>query len=122
MKLRLSVVATGLALLVLSAASASAHAFLDRAEPRVGSKVKSPPRELRLYFTQNLEAAFSAAKVTNEAGTQVDKGDSRVDESDRSMLRLSLGSLEPGTYVVAWRVLSVDTHVTEGDFKFHVAR
>jgi len=26
------------------------------------------------------------------------------------------------TYKVIWRVLSVDTHVTEGDFTFSVAR
>ncbi len=106
--------------LVLSAAGTGAHAFLDRAEPRVGSKLKAPPPELRLYFTQELEPAFSSAKVTNESGRQVDKGDSHVDDGDRSVLRLSLYRLEPGTYKVNWRILSVDTHVTEGDFKFRV--
>jgi copper resistance protein C len=29
--------------------------------------------------------------------------------------------LAPGSYKVIWRVLSVDTHVTEGDYKFRVA-
>ena len=117
---RTRVFTAALAALALSAAGAGAHAFLDRAEPRVGSKVKAPPFEVRLYFTQALEPAFSSAKVMSEAGQQVDKGDSRVDDADRSMLRLSLTRLEPGTYKVVWRVLSVDTHVTEGDFKFRV--
>jgi len=31
------------------------------------------------------------------------------------------GALAPGTYKVTWRVLSVDAHVTEGDFTFDVA-
>jgi methionine-rich copper-binding protein CopC len=119
---RLPVIIAGLAMLIFSAASAGGHAFLDRAEPRVGSKVKSSPRELRLYFTQNLEAAFSTAKVTNQAGQQVDKGDSHVDDADRTVLRLSLTRLQPGAYLVTWRVLSVDTHVTEGNFKFRVAQ
>jgi methionine-rich copper-binding protein CopC len=38
------------------------------------------------------------------------------------VLRVSLPPLEPGRYRVTWRVLSVDTHVTEGDFTFEVAR
>jgi hypothetical protein len=36
------------------------------------------------------------------------------------LLRVSLPKLVPGTYRVTWRVLSVDTHVTEGDFTFAV--
>ena len=36
------------------------------------------------------------------------------------MLRVTLAPLAPGTYRVVWRVLSVDTHVTEGDFTFTV--
>jgi methionine-rich copper-binding protein CopC len=30
--------------------------------------------------------------------------------------------LAPGRYQVKWRVLSVDTHVSEGDYSFDVAR
>ncbi|HWW93893.1 MAG TPA: copper resistance protein CopC [Vicinamibacteria bacterium] len=37
-----------------------------------------------------------------------------------SALQVSLNPLGPGTYRVKWRVLSVDTHVTEGDFTFRV--
>jgi methionine-rich copper-binding protein CopC len=51
----------------------------------------------------------------------VDKGDAHVDAGDATLLWVSLPSLAPGTYRVTWRVLSVDTHVTEGDFTFEVA-
>jgi methionine-rich copper-binding protein CopC len=37
------------------------------------------------------------------------------------MLRVSLPPLPAGRYTVAWRVLSVDSHVTEGTFSFRVA-
>ncbi len=110
-----------LAVLLWGAAGAGAHAFLDHADPRVGSTVKNPPAQVRLWFTQSLEPAFSAAQVLNEAGQRVDKADSQVDSSDRALLRVSLPPLAPGTYKVIWRVLSVDTHVTEGDFTFRVA-
>ena len=36
------------------------------------------------------------------------------------LLQVPLKPLRPGTYRVKWRVLSVDTHVTEGDFTFRV--
>src|SRR6266536_5050812 len=52
---------------------AYAHAFLDRAEPRVGSSVSSAPRQISLWFTQNLEPAFSGAEVRDSAGARVEK-------------------------------------------------
>ena len=110
----------GLALL-LWAAGTGAHAFLERADPRVGSTVRNPPSEVRLWFTESLEPAFSSVQVVNEPGQRVDNGDGRVDPSDPSVLRISLPSLPPGTYKVIWRVLSVDSHVTEGDFTYRVA-
>jgi methionine-rich copper-binding protein CopC len=105
--------------LLFATAAAHAHAFLDHAEPRVGSSVSSPPRQLSLWFTQNLEPAFSGARVVDSAGARVDQG-ARVDGGNRSLLRVSLKPLRPGSYKVYWRVLSVDTHTTEGSFSFSV--
>ena len=102
------------------AALAHAHAFLDHAEPRVGATVHPPPAEVKLWFTQELEPAFSTATVLNAAGERVDKADMRVDPADRSLVRVSLEPLAPGVYKVVWRAVSVDTHVTEGDFVFRV--
>lgn len=120
--MRRCVGATGLAALLLcAAAGAAAHAFLERADPRVGSSVKTAPAQVRLWFTERLEPAFSTAKVLDAAGKQVDRGDVGVDPNDGKLLRVSLPALAPGTYKVVWRVLSVDTHVTEGNFTFKVA-
>jgi methionine-rich copper-binding protein CopC len=106
---------------LLSAPEAHAHAFLDRAAPAVGSTVRGPPAEVKLWFTQELEPAFSTVRVLDKNGKQVDRLDKLVDRSDATLLRVSLPPLAPGTYRVMWRVLSVDTHVTEGDFTFEVA-
>jgi methionine-rich copper-binding protein CopC len=99
---------------------AGAHAFLDHATPAVGSAVRASPAQVKLWFTQQLEPAFSTARVSDRSGKQVDKGDPQVDRADATLLRVSLPRLAPGTYRVTWRVLSVDTHVTEGDFTFDV--
>jgi copper resistance protein C len=107
--------------LMLAAGPAFAHAFLDRALPAVGSTVHGPPAEVRLWFTQRLEPAFSTVRVLDARGTQVDAKDKRVDADDATLLRVSLPKLVPGTYRVVWRVLSVDSHATEGDYSFEVA-
>jgi len=99
-----------------------AHAFLDHAEPRVGSTVPAAPSEVRLWFSENLEPAFSTLKVVNASGQQVDEGDARVDPAKPNQLAISLKPLQPGDYTVRWRVVSVDTHATEGDFNFRVGR
>lgn len=115
------VVGPALAVLLWGAAGAGAHAFLDHADPRVGSTLRTPPVQVRLWFTESLEPAFSSVQVRNEGGQRVDKEDSQVDSSNLTLLRISLPPLLPGSYKVIWRVLSVDSHVTEGDFTFRVA-
>jgi methionine-rich copper-binding protein CopC len=107
-------------LLAFGAVAAQAHAFLDRADPRVGSAVPAAPREVSLWFTQNLEPAFSTVAVQDSSGARVDQGKPHVDRGNPSVLHVGLKPLRPGTYKVFWRVLSVDTHTTEGSFSFHV--
>lgn len=104
-------------LLALGAAQAYAHAFLDHASPLVGSTVRAAPREVVLWFTETIEPAFSRVTVQNASGARVDRGKARA---SGNQLRVSLGALGPGTYRVVWRVVSVDTHATEGDFTFRV--
>jgi methionine-rich copper-binding protein CopC len=51
-------------LLTMAAAfDAGAHAFLDHATPAVGSAIHGSPAEVRLWFTQGLEPAFSTVQV-----------------------------------------------------------
>ena len=101
--------------------SADAHAFLERADPRVGSTVRSAPDKVRLWFTQRLEPAYSRAEVVDAAGQRVDLGEAALDLDERTLLTIAVSPLPPGRYRVRWRVLSVDTHVTEGDFRFTVS-
>ena len=118
---RAKVLAFAVTCLLLSASQVGAHAFLDHAAPAVGSTVHGSPSQLKLWFTQQLEPAFSSAQVLDKSGKRVDKADAKVDASDASVLLVSLPQLAPGKYKVTWRVLSVDTHVTEGDFTFDVS-
>ena len=109
------------AALMMMSGEAAAHAMLERAEPAVGSTVNTAPTELRLQFSERVEPALSAVELRDEKGRPVEKGALRS-EGDGTVLVLRLGApLAPGRYKVIWRVLSVDTHVTRGDFSITVA-
>ena len=112
----------GVLLLISVISTAHAHALLDHANPRVGSTVGAAPTELSLWFTQKLEPAFSNVEVRDSNGARVDEGRAQVDPSDASLLRVALKPLPSGSYEVRWRVLSVDTHTTEGRFRFNVGK
>jgi methionine-rich copper-binding protein CopC len=117
--MRILTLATTVLLSVMAGTAAQAHAFLDHAEPLVGSTVPTAPRELSLFFTQNLEPAFSTVEVSDVNGARVDLGKPKI---GAGVMRVGLKQLPPGTYRVRWRVLSVDTHTTEGSFTFHVGQ
>ncbi len=106
---------------IAAAVRVEAHAFLVRAEPRVGTKVNKVPTEVRVWFSESVQASASSIHVFNESGKQGDKKDTHSDRSNRAVLCVSLiPALTPGSYKVVWRVTSADTHVTSGDFQFQI--
>ena len=114
-----AVLATIPLLLLLVGGQAAAHAMLERAEPRVGNTVAMAPRDVTLWFTQKLEAAFSTISVTDPAGQRIDTGKARVSGNQMSV---SIRAGGAGMYRVIWRVLSADAHTTDGSFTFQVGR
>jgi copper resistance protein C len=108
------------ALFLIFQLNASAHAFLDHSEPSVGSVIHAAPDKVKIWFTQNIEPAFSKLRVDDAQGNEVDKKDARVDSETKSLFTVSLPQLPPGTYTVTWTVISVDTHKTQGHFQFTV--
>ena len=107
-------------LLLIISRSAWGHAFPDHSEPRVGSEVKSSPDRVKIWFDSGIEPIFSAIEVFDSNHQRVDKGDSRVDPKERTLLAVSVPPLQPGKYEVSWSVVALDTHRTEGRFKFTV--
>jgi methionine-rich copper-binding protein CopC len=110
---------TPLALLILSP-ECWAHAFVDHAEPAVGSQIHSTPTQVKIWFTEKLEPALSKIQVFDLSGKEIDKHDGQIDQANGALLTVSLPELKPGKYKVAWRAVSVDTHVTTGNFTFEL--
>ncbi|HEY7230623.1 MAG TPA: copper homeostasis periplasmic binding protein CopC [Pseudolabrys sp.] len=113
-------IAAAIAGLMVMPVAVLAHAQLDHASPRVGSTVAQPPKEVSIWFTEALEPKFSTIEVRDAQGSAVHAGPAVLARDNSAQLRVPLRPLKPGTYKVMWRVLSVDTHRTEGAFTFRV--
>ena len=107
-------------LLLTTMKLAHAHAFLDHADPRVGSMVSGSPPVVKIWFTEELEPAFSKIEVFDAAGHEVDRKDSKVDPAHAAIMTVSLPKLAPGNYRVIWQAVALDTHHTTGSFPFMV--
>jgi copper resistance protein C len=83
-----------------------AHAFLDHADPKVGSTLTNAPIEVKIWFTQSVEPVFSSVIVQDDKGKEVDKKNMRQDDKDKTLLIVSVPSLPDGTYTVVWHVVS----------------
>jgi methionine-rich copper-binding protein CopC len=104
------------AVLMAAGSQAHAHAALTQASPRVGSTVAASPTEVRMWFSEALEPAFSGAAIVDQSEAKA-----VVDPNDRKELVIPVvRPLPPGRYQVKWAVVSVDGHRTEGDFRFTV--
>jgi methionine-rich copper-binding protein CopC len=100
--------------------TAFAHATLEQAVPAVGSTVAVAPKEIRLKYSEGVEAKLCKVTVTGGKGA-VQSGSAHTESGDKATLIVSLpGSLGAGTYKVKWRVVSVDTHRSEGSFSFTI--
>ncbi|MFD0568387.1 copper resistance CopC/CopD family protein [Kitasatospora gansuensis] len=110
------------ALMVLGAAgTAAAHAALVSTDPAQNSVVPSAPTAVTLTFSEGVTLSADSVRVLDPAGKQVDAGDSgRADgkgDTARVTLRPGLGN---GTYTVAWRAVSDDSHPVGGAFTFSI--
>lgn len=127
--------------------TALSHAYLQRSDPEAGSVV-SELEVITLQMTEAVELNFSIFKVYHlpdapeaprerldaaralmrEVLLLRDDADARADAGvitegrTSEMIEIALkDALEPGVYVVMWRVLSIDTHTTEDLLIFEYA-
>jgi methionine-rich copper-binding protein CopC len=88
-------------MLVLAAAvaistAAEAHAFLMHANPLAGSTVRESPKEIRLYFSEEIEPVFSGIGLATKAGEKIETGPSIQTIAPNSLPRLPY-RLRPGS-------------------------
>ena len=87
------IIIASIAFLFAASGPVFAHAHLDRASPAVGSTVTPAPKEVVLWFTNQLEPAFSSIEVRDEKGASVQAGKAVVDRSNRARMSVPLKAL-----------------------------
>lgn len=103
---------------------AYAHAYPVSSVPPNGGQVRSLPSEVKITYTEGV--AHGDFSVINSKGERVDIGNAMADPKNPAGIIIPLRQLPPGAseegsvYTVKWKVLSVDTHTTEGSFFFVV--
>ncbi|HLL51247.1 MAG TPA: copper resistance CopC family protein, partial [Thermomicrobiales bacterium] len=97
------------------------HAALARSEPLAGAALAEPPAEIRLWFTEPLEASYTGADLLDGRGEPVSGVSFSVAADDAHQLVVRPPALPDGAYTVAWRSLSAaDGHTLQGYFGFSV--
>ena len=110
----------GLGLIVGGTCRAEAHAFVDHAEPKVGSAVAVSPHAIKIWFTRHLKPGESVIKIFDGGGHEVDQRDVKIDANDAKLMSVSVPELQAGTYKVEWTAVCMDGHTTHASFTFMV--
>ncbi|MFF9116190.1 copper resistance protein CopC [Streptomyces massasporeus] len=114
---------TVLVLLLAGAAPASAHAALRGTDPDDGSVVKRAPRHVTLTFTESVGLLDDSFRVFGPDQRRVHTGEATHADGRSDTARIGLPrKLAQGTYTVAWRVVSADSHPVSGAFSFSVGK
>ncbi|HEX6420406.1 MAG TPA: copper resistance protein CopC [Acidimicrobiales bacterium] len=114
-----AVTALALALLAVAGAPpAGAHATLIDTVPAADATVDGVPDAVELRFDEPVEVLDDAIEVFGPGGERVDGGAVEVADGGAT-LRAPIDADDEGTYTVAWRVTSEDSHALTGSFVFH---
>jgi len=102
------------------ATAAQAHASLVATTPGASARLSTVPHQVGATFSEPVEAGIGSMKVYGPDGSRADAGTSRHGASDREIVAGVRNASAHGTYTVAWRVVSADSHPVQGAFTFSV--
>ncbi|MFJ8431672.1 FixH family protein [Kitasatospora sp. NPDC094019] len=110
-----------LALLLAGAGPAAAHAALQSTDPAQNAVLPTAPQAVTLTFSEAVSLSSDSVRVLDPAGRAVDSGSPAHADGKDNTARVGLGpGLANGTYTVAWRAVSEDSHPIGGAFTFSI--
>jgi copper transport protein len=107
-------------ILLATAAPAWAHAVLQSTDPPKDGVAVQSPSQITLKFNENVEVSFGAIRVYTCAGSRVTTGAPHHGPSSDATVLVGVPKLDPGVYLVAWRVISADSHPVQGTYSFRI--
>ena len=108
----------------LTTTYAFAHAHLESQLPAADSEVATP-KELRLNFSEGVEEKFTKVSIRLDgpgASTEIIQTQSVTTDpaNKKTLIVVPAVPLAPGKYKIEWHAVSVDTHTSEGVYRFTV--
>jgi copper transport protein len=122
---RLGHVVVGLLLtagaLLVGAGTAWAHAVLVSTDPARDTVLATVPAEVSLTFGEPVQLPPGGLRVFDPDGIQVDDGHPGHPGGRGDVVQIGVRArVARGSYTVAWRVISADSHPVSGAFTFSV--
>ncbi len=110
-----------LALILGIAAPVWAHGVIVQADPPIGGAVAEAPSQVKVWFSEPFDPAFSGLEVyAIDSQQRVDLGDVQIDPDGALVVGLK-PDLPQGAYIVTWRIFTPsDGHQTSGSYSFGV--
>jgi methionine-rich copper-binding protein CopC len=115
-RLPLALVAALMCALLFAAPSALAHTHPAAMMPAADSTVSSPS-SVMMHFSGAIEPKFSHITVTDATGHVMNK---EASVADAMSITVAMPTLPAGVYTVNWVAVSVDSHRSQGEYKFTV--
>ncbi len=104
----------------LPAREAAAHAKLRSSTPAANAQLDESPSEIRLSFTEAIEAGLLSITVRDQAGSGSRNIRGHAVPGDARTCAAPLDRLQPGAYTVEWRAVSADGHAMTGSYTFTI--
>ena len=105
---------------MLAQVGVGAHAEILRSSPAADAVLSTGPSQVRIWFSEPIEATTDALVVLAPDGARVNHGSGGVPASDRTQLAVDVNATAHGTYSVRWKAVSADGHPIHGAFSFIV--
>ena len=96
------------------------HNHLVKSAPAAGESVVAAPKEIRLWFAEEVEPKFSSVTLMKPDSTKVAVSKARATDDPKSLAADIAAPLSSGTYTVIWRTAGDDGHAVRGKYSFSV--
>jgi methionine-rich copper-binding protein CopC len=104
---------------VVAASETGLHLALEKSSPAEDAVLDSAPTEIRLFFSQEPQAAGTSLRLMAADSTRVSTGDPEPSADDTAVFSAPVtGAMPDGSYTVVWRAMAKDGHVVRGEFSF----
>lgn len=111
----------GLGALVALSTAAMFHNHLVKSSPTAGEALKASPAEVRLWFNEPPEIAFTSVTLLTADSTKI-VTIKAVKTTDSMAVAAPLATpLTAGSYMITWRTAGNDGHAIRGTYGFTIA-